>query len=438
MLPIVAIVGRPNVGKSTLFNRLTKRRNALVDDIPGVTRDRLYAPVRWDDRDFVFVDTGGFDTIDEGVLGPLADGVRKQVEAAIDEADLIILLFDGRAGLVPADEDLLTVLRRSNKRMVCAVNKVDGPKHEPLTLDFYSLGIDKVFPISAAHGYGVGDLIERIISDLPTGEETTEDEGRIRIAIVGRPNVGKSSLINRIIGSDRLVVSEAPGTTRDSVDILFEREGRRYQFIDTAGIRRKARVKQRIEKFSIIKALKAIGRCHICVILFDASAGVYEQDVRICSYALERGCGIVRAFNKWDLVRGNPDLLNSLDNSIDRHLGFVSFVPTIRISAITGEKVGKLFQAVDAVWTQYNTRVPTPLINKALERIVTKVPPPGVGGRRLKFFYATQISVQPPTFVIFANRPDSVRISYERYLINQLRENLELDLIPIKICFRER
>ncbi len=438
MLPIVAIVGRPNVGKSTLFNRLTKKGNALVDDIPGVTRDRLYAPVRWDDRDFVFVDTGGFETIDEGVLGPLADGVKKQVEAAIDEADLIILLFDGRAGLVPGDEDLLTVLRRSNKKVVCAVNKVDGPKHEPLTVDFYSLGIDKVFPISAAHGYGVGDLIERIMTDLPTGEEIMEDEGRIRVAIVGRPNVGKSSLINRIVGSERLVVSEAPGTTRDSVDILFERERRRYQFIDTAGIRRKARVKQKIEKFSIIKALKAIGRCHICVILFDASAGVYEQDVRICSYALERGCGMVKAFNKWDLVRGNPDLLNSLDNSVDRHLGFVSFVPTIRISALTGERVGKLFQALDAVWTQYNTRVPTPLINKALESILRKIPPPGVGGRRLKFFYATQISVQPPTFVIFANRPDSVRTSYERYLINQLRENLELDLIPIKIYFRER
>jgi len=438
MLPIVAIVGRPNVGKSTLFNRLSKRRDALVDDIPGVTRDRLYVPVRWDDRDFVLVDTGGFDTADEGALGPFADGVKKQVEAAIDEADLIILLFDGRTGLVPGDQDLLRVLRRSNKSVVYAVNKIDGPKHEPLTLDFYSLGIEKVFPISAAHGYGIGDLIEQIMAELPTGEEIGEEEGHIRVAIVGRPNVGKSSLINKIIGSDRLVVSETPGTTRDSVDILFEREGRCYQFIDTAGIRRRGRVREKIEKFSIIKALKAIGRCHICVILFDASAGVYEQDVRICGYALERGCGMIKAFNKWDLLKGNPDLLNSLEVSIERHLDFVAFVPVIRISALTGERIGKLFQAIDAVWTQYNTRVPTPLLNRALEDVVRKTPPPSVGGKNLKLFYATQISVQPPTFVIFANRPDSIRTSYKRYLINQFRANLKLDLIPIKMHFRGR
>ena len=435
MLPIVTIVGRPNVGKSTLFNRLTKKRNALVDDVPGVTRDRLYATARWNDKDFILVDTGGFDSAPADTLSDL---IRKQVQIAVEEADLIILLFDGKTGPVLGDEDLLALLRRSEKKVLYAANKIDGPKQEPLSLEFYALGIDAVFAISSAHGYGIGSFMEQLMLDLPAGVERPEEEGRIRIAVIGRPNVGKSSLINRIIGSDRLVVSEMPGTTRDSVDILFEREGRLYQFIDTAGIRRKARVKERVEKFSIIKALKAMNRCHISVILFDASAGVYEQDMRICGYAFDRGCGMVKAFNKWDLVKGNPLLRKSLEDSIDRQLGFISFVPTINISALTGERVNKLFTLIDAVWEQYNTHVPTPIINKALDHIVAKNPPPLVGGKRLKLFYATQVSAQPPTFAIFVNRPDAVRPSFERYLLNQFREHFGLNLITSKILFRER
>ena len=435
MLPIVTIIGRPNVGKSTLFNRLTKDRNALVDDIPGVTRDRLYATACWNDRDFVLVDTGGFDTASGDTL---SDVIRKQVQIAVEEADVIILLFDGKTGPVLGDEDLLALLRRSEKKVLYAVNKIDGPKQEPLSLEFYTLGIDTVFPISSAHGHGVGSLMEQLMLALPAGADRQEDEGRTRIAMIGRPNVGKSSLINRIIGSDRLVVSEMPGTTRDSVDILFEREGKRYQFIDTAGIRRKARVKERVEKFSIIKALKAMNRCHIAVILFDASAGVYEQDMRICGYAFDRGCGMVRAFNKWDLVKGNPVLRKSLEDSIDRQLGFISFVPAIRISALTGERVNELFPLIDAVWEQYNTHVPTPIINKVMEHIVAKNPPPRVGGKRLKLFYATQVSAQPPRFAIFVNRLDAVRPSFERYLINQFREHFNLNLITPKVLFRER
>ena len=435
MLPIVTIVGRPNVGKSTLFNRLTKKRTALVDDIPGVTRDRLYATARWNDKDFILVDTGGFDSAPADTLSDL---IRKQVQIAVEEADLIILLFDGRTGPVLGDEDLIALLRRSEKKVLYAANKIDGPKQEPLSLEFYALGIDAVFAISSAHGYGIGSFMEQLMLDLPAGVDRPEEEGRIRIAVIGRPNVGKSSLINRIIGSDRLVVSEMPGTTRDSVDILFEREGRPYQFIDTAGIRRKARVKERVEKFSIIKALKAMNRCHISVILFDASAGVYEQDMRICGYAFDRGCGMVKAFNKWDLMKGNPLLRKSLEDSIDRQLGFISFVPTINISALTGERVNKLFTLIDAVWEQYNTHVPTPIINKALDHIVAKNPPPLVGGKRLKLFYATQVSAQPPTFAIFVNRPDAVRPSFERYLLNQFREHFSLNLIALKILFRER
>jgi len=402
MLPIVAIVGRPNVGKSTLFNRLIKKRDALVDNIPGVTRDRLYATIEWDDRNLIIVDTGGFDASDkEELLGR----VKKQVEMAIEEADLVILLFDGRTGPVFADEELLTLLRRSQKKVMYAVNKIDGPEHEHLSMEFYSFGIDKVFPISSAHGYGIGSLMEQLVEDLPIIEHTKEDEGQIKIAIIGRPNVGKSSLINKIIGSDRLIVSEMPGTTRDSVDISFEKEGKSYLLIDTAGIRRRGRVKEKIEKFSILKTLKAINRCHISIILLDSHAGIYDK---------------------------------SLENSIDRQLGFVSFVPTMNISALTGERVKKLFTLIDKVWIQYNSHVSTSAINKTLENIVKSHPPPFIGGKRPKIFYATQVSIHPPVFIFFVNRPDSIHLSYKRYLINQFKKQFGLNLIPIKVFFRER
>jgi len=435
MLPIVAIVGRPNVGKSTLFNRLTKKRNALVDDIPGVTRDRIYATVEWDDRSFVLIDTGGFDSSDKG---DITDMVKKQVERAIEEADLVILLVDGRTGPVLGDEELFTLLRRSGKKVVCAVNKIDDPKHENACLEFYSIGMDKVFPVSSAQGSGITSLMDQIIEEIPAAEEIQEEEDRIKLAVIGRPNVGKSSLINRIIGDDRLIVSEEPGTTRDSVDILFKRAGKSYLLIDTAGIRKRGKVSERIEKFSIIKALKAINRCHISLILMDAQAGVCEQDARICGYALERGSGMVVAFNKWDLIKHNPFSIRSLENAIDRQLGFISFVPSIRISALTGERIKKLFALLDNVWEQYNIHVATPAINKALGAIVKNNPPPYSGNRRPKFFYATQVSTHPPAFTIFVNSKNDIHRSYKRYLENQFRMQFGLNQIPIRLFFKER
>jgi GTP-binding protein len=435
MLPIIAIVGCPNVGKSTLFNRLTRTRTALVDDIPGVTRDRLYATAAWNGRSFVLVDTGGFDSLGgEGV----SIEVARQVEIAIEEADVVILLFDGKAGLTLGDEELYLLLKRSNKRLLCAVNKIDSPEHEHQSLEFYSLGMERVFPISSAHGYGIGSLMDQALGYLPCLEGPLVEEGRRRIAIIGRPNVGKSSLINRILGSERLVVSEQPGTTRDAVDISFEREGESYVFVDTAGIRRRARVKERIEVFSTIKALKAISRCHIALIVLGSNEGIVEQDARICGYALDRGCGIILGLNKWDLVKNDPPRIRSVRESIDRQLRFISFVPRLPISALTGEGIANLFPLIERVWKQLNTRIPTPTLNKALGEAVKRHPPPQSGRRGLKLLYTTQVSNNPPTISIFVNRRDSVSRSYERYLINQFKAQLGFELIPLKIVFKEK
>jgi GTP-binding protein len=435
MLPIIAIVGRPNVGKSTLFNRLTKTRDALVDDMPGVTRDRLYATVEWDGKSFMLVDTGGFDSL---AGESLSAQVTRQVEIAIEEADLVILLFDGKAGLTPGDEELYQLLRRSDKGALCAVNKIDGPEHERQVLEFYSLGMERVFPISSAHGYGIASLMDQVMGELPCLEGPQLEQGRRGIAVVGRPNVGKSSLINRIIGSQRLVVSEQPGTTRDAVDISFERKGESYVLIDTAGIKRRTRVKERIEIFSTIKAIKAISRCHIALIVLDSNQGIVEQDARICGYALDRGCGIILVLNKWDLAKGDPYRIRSVGESIERRLGFISFAPRLPISALTGKGVADLFPLIERVWKQLTTRIPTPALNKALAEAVKRHPPPQSAGRGLKLLYATQISDHPPTVGIFVNRRDYVRRTYERYLINQFKARFGLDLIPLKIAFREK
>ncbi|MBW2029563.1 MAG: ribosome biogenesis GTPase Der [Deltaproteobacteria bacterium] len=431
----IAIVGRPNVGKSTLFNRLSRSRDALVDNQPGVTRDRLYAPVRWEDKCITIIDTGGFDDKDGQ---PFHDKIKEQIALAIEEADRIIFMVDGRQGLMPGDQDVAELLRHAEKDVFLAVNKIDGPEQDGLLSDFYALGIEKVYPLSAAHGYGLKSLMEALLEGVHEHEREEEKDDRIRVSILGRPNVGKSSLINRILGFERLLVSDLPGTTRDSVDTLCTWQGRDYLLIDTAGLRRRGRVKEKIEKFSMIKSLRSLDRCHIAVVLLDAGEGIVEQDAHVCGYALERGRGVILAVNKWDILKGHPERIKRLNESIDRQLQFVSFAPRVNLSALTGEKVTKLFSTIDTLYRQFTHRVGTGAVNKAVEEILAKNPPPRAGRGRVKVFYATQTDTRPPTFVVFVNRPEDIHFSYKRFLINQFRERFQLGLTPIRLVFRKR
>lgn len=436
MKPIVAIVGRPNVGKSTFFNRVTRTRDALVDDLPGVTRDRNYGDATWDNVDFTLVDTGGFTEGED-----FSQDIQFQVHQAIEDADVIILLLDGKAGISPFDRDMLEILRTLKKPVFYGVNKIDGEEQEIHLSDFYSLGIEVLYPISAEHRYGLSDFLDDLVNALPGVIEdrvADEAEDTIALAVVGRPNVGKSSLINRILGEDRLVVSDIPGTTRDAIDSICEVNGKTYRLIDTAGIRRKGKVKRKIEKFSIIKALRSLDRCDVALILMDADEGITDQDTSIVGYAYERGCGCVMLLNKWDLVEKDT---NTAKNYIDRlrsQTKFLSFAPAITISALSGQRVFKVFRLVDEVYSQYVRRISTGQLNKIVELAINKNEPSLHRGKRLKYYYATQVSTKPPTFVCFVNYPDGVHFSYKRYLINQIREQTGLDMTPIRMIFRKR
>jgi GTPase len=435
MTSIIAIVGRPNVGKSTLFNRLSRSRDNLVDDYPGLTRDNLYASVRWEGTPFTIIDTGGFDDSSEDTI---TSGIKKHVLKAVAEADKIIFLMDGKKGLLPGDEEMAAALRQTNKKIFPVVNKIDGPEHDHITHDFYRLGVEKVYPLSGAHGYGLKALMDDVVEGLPKDELLASDNNQIRIAILGRPNAGKSSLINRILGFERSLVSEIPGTTRDSVDTLFKRKDREYLLIDTAGIRRKSKVTERIDKFSMIKALNSLDRCHIAVVLFDAEAGFAEQDARICGYALERNRGLILGVNKYDLIKDDPAKKKSLDLAIERQLNFAAFAPKINLSALTGENVKKIFDKIDVVYDQFNTRIGTGEVNRLIGEMIFKRPPPRIGRGRLKFIYATQTEIKPPTFVIFVNYPDQVHFSYHRFIVNQLRAKFNLKNTPIKLIIKKR
>ena len=434
MKPIVAIVGRPNVGKSTLFNRITRSRRALVDNSPGVTRDRNYGDARWDGVSFTLVDTGGFSDFESEGFGPL---VRYQVMQAIEEADAIVMLLDGRHGPAPVDRDLVHQLRRSSKPVFYGVNKIDGPRHESALSDFSVLGVAPLHPVSAEHGYGMHDLMDALTAVLsPSAPDAASD--RIRLAVIGRPNVGKSSLINRLLGDERLVVSDVPGTTRDAVDTICKMNNKEYLLIDTAGIRRKGRVRKKLEKFSIIKALKSLNRCDIALVMIDAVEGVTDQDVRIAGYALERGRACIILLNKWDLLEKDSKASERYVNEVRDRLKFLGFAPILTLSALTGRRAFRIFDWVETIYGQYTKRTSTGRVNRLFEAIIGQHPPPSYRGRRIKFYYATQTSVAPPTFVCFVNHPGGIHFSYKRYVINRLREGLGLDRSPIRLIFRKR
>jgi len=430
----VVIVGRANVGKSTLFNRITKSRKALVDDLPGLTRDRNYARAEWDDVGFTLVDTGGFTEKDPDTF---VGHIHFQVRQAIEEADVLCVLFDGKAGLSPYDADLLATVRGYRKPVFYLVNKVDGPEQEERVNEFFAFGIERLYPVSAEHGYGMHDFLDDLVKVLPQ-EPAATDTGLIKVAVVGRPNVGKSSLINRVLGYERLVVSEAPGTTRDAVDTLLRLKARTYLLIDTAGIRRKGKVAEKIEKFSVIKALKTLDECDVACILLDAQAGVTEQDLRIAGYAYERGCGCIFLANKWDLVEKGGTSTAAFTDLLRDKAKFLGFAPVLSISALTGKRVSRILPLIDEVFRQYTERIGTGPLNRILERAVSHHEPPLVRGKRLKFYYATQAAVRPPTFICFVNHPDAVHFSYQRYLVNRLRDETGLRQTPLRVLFRPR
>jgi len=436
MKPIVAIVGRPNVGKSTLFNRITHTKDALVDDFPGVTRDRHYGDANWDDVEFTLVDTGGFTEGDD-----LADAVRFQVHQAIADADVIMLLLDGKEGISPFDKDIINLLRSVEKPIFHVVNKIDGAEQEIYLSEFYQLGLETLYPLSAEHRYGLTDLLDEmvnVISGLATAPHEEAAGEMIRLAVVGRPNVGKSSLINWVLGENRLLVSNIPGTTRDAIDSVCKLNGKSYLLVDTAGIRRKGKVSRKLEKFSIIKALRSLERCDVALIVMDAAEGVTDQDISIAGYAYDRGCGCVLLLNKWDLVEKDSNTVKAYYERLREQAKFLSFAPAMTISALTGQRITKTFKLVDEVYSQYVHRIATGQLNRILGKAIEKNAPSMHRGKQIKFYYAAQISTRPPTIVCFVNYPQAIHFSYKRYLINQLREESGLDKTPIRMIFRQR
>lgn len=433
--PLVAIVGRPNVGKSTLFNRLIGRRVSIVEDTPGVTRDRIYQDAQWLNYSFTLIDTGGIEPANDDII---ASQMRRQAELAIETADVIIFLVDGREGMTSADMEVAELLRRSKKPVVLGVNKVDAKKFEESAYEFYSLGLGNPIPISSAQGLNLGDLLDEVVRDFPKDLEEVESD-RINIAVVGKPNVGKSSLVNALLGEERSIVSDIPGTTRDSIDTPFTRDGREFVIVDTAGIRRKRSVEdETIERYSVIRSLAAIRRADVVLIVCDANQGLSEQDVRIAGYAHEEGKASVLVVNKWDLIEKDTNTMNRFKKDLGVDLAFMDYVPMLFISAKNGQRVGKVLEAVVSAFEQSRRRITTGQLNDTVSEAVMMNTPPSDKGRNLKIYFATQVSVQPPTFVIFVNDTEIVHFSYERYMENFFRKSFGFEGTPIRLIFRNR
>ncbi len=433
ILPLVAIIGRANVGKSTLFNRLTQSSQALVDDRPGVTRDRLFGTVTLDDRAFLLVDTGGLTGGDD----ELGDLVRRQAEVAVAEADLILLVMDGKAGPQPGDDDVVAYLRGADKPVLLVVNKIDHPGREANLSDFYRFGLDPLYPVSAAHKIGLAGLLDDLVKQLPPLKELPEEEeGVIRVAVVGRPNVGKSSLINRVLGEERFIVSPHPGTTRDAIDTPLSHQGRDYIFIDTAGLRRQGKVLPGLERYMTLKSMRAIERCHVAVLLLDAAEGLTQQDLRIAGLIGDQGRGCLIGVNKWDLVE--TEARRKVLDKITADLEFMAYAPILPLSVKTGYNVAKMFPLINDIYDQSGRRAGTGELNARFKEITGRVRPPLFRYRPVKFYYLTQPETHPPTFVAFVNHPEGVPDSYRRYLAKQLRLGLDIPYAPIRLFLKKR
>ena len=435
-LPIVAVVGRPNVGKSTLFNKLVGKRLSIVEDTPGVTRDRIYSKCEWRNREFMIVDTGGIEPASDDVI--LAQ-MRRQAQVAIEKADVIVFLTDMRCGVTADDYEVASMLQKSGKPVIIAVNKCDGIGEPPPEFyEFYNLGMGDPFPVSALHGHGSGDLLDEIFKYFPKEDTPEYDEEYIKVAVIGKPNVGKSSLINRIAGEERAIVSDIAGTTRDATDTIIENEDGKYVFIDTAGIRRKSKITEKIEHYSVLRAYMAVDRADVCVIVIDALVGFTDQDSKVAGYAHEQGKACIVAVNKWDAVDKSTGTMEEYTNDLKEKFSFMSYVPFIFISAKTGQRVDKLFELINSVNSQNCMRITTGMLNDVLSYATTRVQPPSDKGRRLKIYYMTQASVRPPTFVVFVNRADLFHFSYQRYIENQIRQTFGLTGTPVRFVIRER
>ncbi len=448
-LPVVAVVGRPNVGKSTLFNRLVGFRKAVVHDRPGVTRDRLYEEAEFLDRRVLLIDTGG---LEPDVETDLLSSMRRQSLVAIDEADVIIMMVDGRAGATPADEDVADLLRKSGKPVVLAVNKIDGQRQEELASEFWSLGLEPLVSVSAAHGRGIYELCEAAVQRLPDGLavvpadlepgtpiEEADEGGPVRIAVVGRPNIGKSTLVNALLGEDRHVVDDVPGTTMDPVDSALEVDGRPYVVVDTAGVRKRARIDDQLERFVSLRAIRAIERCHVTLLMIDGTEGPTDQDARLAQLVDDRGRALIVLINKWDLVRDDPDInARTTEEALERRLPHITWAPHLFISAKTGKGLHRVLPTVDQVYREFDRRIPTAELNRFLEQAVAAHTPPQRYHHPVRLYYATQTRVRPPTFAVFSNTPEGIGPTYKRYLGNRLREVFGFEGTPLRLHLRRR
>lgn len=435
-MAIVAVVGRPNVGKSSLFNKIVNQRLSIVEDTPGVTRDRIYCDTEWNGVKFTLVDTGGIEPRTNDVI---LSQMRAQAQVAIDKADVVIMVVDIQSGMTSTDADVAQMLLKANKKVVLCVNKVDKPGAEPPEIyEFYNLGLGDPFGVSAVHGLGIGDLLDEVVKELKDAPEEPEYEGAIKVALIGKPNVGKSSLVNYMLGEKRMLVSDIPGTTRDAVDSVKENKYGKFVFIDTAGLRKKSKVNENIERYSVVRSYMAVDRADVILIMIDANEGVTEQDTKIAGFAHERGKASVIVVNKWDIVEKNDKTMNKIKEKVVEDLKYMSYAPVIFISAKTGQRVDKLYELINYVHEQHGRRVSTGVLNDVLADATTKVQPPTDKGKRLKIFYMTQPATNPPTFVAFCNDADLFHFSYQRYLENQIRQTFGLEGTPIRFIVREK